>query len=50
MWRKIKLLESASHGPTHSFDANQARLQLHVMAYNLGNFLRRIALPASVKH
>ena len=33
-----------------SFDANQARLQLHVLAYNLGNFLRRIALPASVKH
>jgi hypothetical protein len=34
----------------HSFDANQARLQLHVLAYNLGNFLRRVALPASVKH
>ena len=26
-----------------SFDANQVRLQLHVLAYNLGNFLRRIA-------
>jgi len=26
------------------------RLQLHVLAYNLGNFLRRLALPASVKH
>ena len=34
----------------HSFDANQVRLQLHVLAYNLGNFLRRLALPASVKH
>ena len=33
-----------------SFDANQVRLQLHVLAYNLGNFLRRIALPVSVKH
>ena len=33
-----------------SFDANQVRLQLHVLAYNLGNFLRRLALPASVKH
>ena len=32
------------------FDANQVRLQLHVLAYNLGNFLRRIALPASVKN
>ncbi len=34
----------------HSFDANQVRLQLHVLAYNMGNFLRRLALPASVKH
>ena len=34
----------------HSFEANQVRLQLHVLAYNLGNFLRRLALPASVKH
>lgn len=34
----------------HGFDANQVRLQLHVLAYNLGNFLRRIALPQSVKH
>ena len=32
------------------FDANQVRLQLHVLAYNLANFLRRLALPASVKH
>jgi len=32
------------------FDANQVRLQLHVLAYNLGNFLRRLALPAKVKH
>ena len=34
----------------HSFEANQVRLQLHVLAYNLGNFLRRLALPPSVKH
>ena len=32
------------------FDANQARLQLHVLAYNLGNFLRRLALPGKIKH
>ena len=32
------------------FDANQVRLQLHVLAYNLANFLRRLALPPSVKH
>jgi hypothetical protein len=29
--------------------ANQARLQLFVLAYNLGNFLRRLALPNVVK-
>jgi len=34
----------------HSFDANQVRLQLHVLAYNLGNFLRRLALPPGVRH
>jgi hypothetical protein len=34
----------------HSFDANQVRLQLHALAYNLGNSLRRLALPPSVKH
>jgi hypothetical protein len=34
----------------HGFDANQVRLQLHVLAYNLGNFLRRLALPRSVGH
>jgi hypothetical protein len=33
-----------------SFDANQVRLQLHVLAYNLGNFLRRLALPGKIKH
>ena len=34
----------------HDFVDNQVRLQLFALAYNLGNFLRRIALPASVKH
>ena len=29
---------------------NQARLQLFALAYNLGNFLPRLALPRSVKH
>ena len=28
---------------------NQVRLQLFALAYNLGNFLRRLALPKSVK-
>ena len=34
----------------HDFDDNQVRLQLFALAYNLRNFLRRLALPASVKH
>jgi len=34
----------------HDFVDNQVRLQLFALAYNLGNFLRRIALPSSVKH
>ena len=29
---------------------NQVRLQLFALAYNLGNFLRRLALPVGVKH
>jgi hypothetical protein len=34
----------------HDFVDNQVRLQLFALAYNLGNFLRRLALPVSVKH
>jgi hypothetical protein len=33
-----------------NFRDNQARLQLFALAYNLGNFLRRLALPRSVRH
>jgi hypothetical protein len=33
----------------HNFVANQVRLWLFILAYNLGNFLRRLALPESVK-
>ena len=32
-----------------SFAANAARLQLHALAYNLGNFLRTLATPESIK-
>jgi hypothetical protein len=32
------------------FKDDQARPQLFTLAYNLGNFLRRLALPRSVKH
>lgn len=31
-----------------SFDANAVRLQLHALAYNLGNFLRTLAIPETV--
>jgi hypothetical protein len=34
----------------HDFVDNQVRLQLFVLAYNVGNFLRRLALPNRVKH
>ena len=33
-----------------TFPGNQARLQLFALAYNLANFLRRLALPKPVRH
>ncbi len=32
------------------FISNQVRLALFILAYNLGNFLRRFALPAKISH
>jgi hypothetical protein len=32
-----------------SFAANAARLQLHALAYNLGNFMRTLAMPDPIK-
>jgi len=32
----------------HRFRANEVRLQLSVLAYNLGNLWRRLALPTEV--
>jgi len=34
----------------HDFVDNQVRLQLFTLAYNLGNFLRRLVLPKAMKH
>ena len=34
----------------HDFADNQVRLQLFALAYNLDNFLRRLALPRSISH
>jgi hypothetical protein len=31
-----------------TFRANAVRLQLHALAYNLGNFLRTLALPTAI--
>ena len=34
----------------HKFVANQVRLELFVLAYNLGNSMRRLVLPEAMKH
>ena len=34
----------------HDFQDNAVRLQLFGLAYNLGNFMRRLILPPKVKH
>ena len=42
-------IKPALHSP--AFVAhNQVRLQLFVLAYNLGNFLRQAVLPQTVRH
>lgn len=33
-----------------NFVSNQVRLAFFVLAYNLGNFLRRLVLPREIKH
>jgi hypothetical protein len=33
----------------HSFAANAVRLQLHALAYNLGNFMRTLAMPQTAE-
>ncbi len=35
---------------TEPGEDQQRKMELFVLAYNLGNFLRRLALPRSVKH
>ncbi len=36
--------------PCHGFRNNEVRPQLHALAYNLGNFLRTLALPEAMEH
>ena len=43
------LIENWTRLSCHDFIDNQVRLQLFVLAYNLGNFLRRLVLPKSIK-
>ena len=54
--RRDYTLNSTTLGPTNgvqftcrSFAANAVRLQLHALAYNLGNFLRTLATPEPIK-
>jgi Transposase DDE domain group 1 len=35
--------------PCRSFAANAVRLQLHALAYNLGNFMRTLAMPKAAE-
>ncbi len=39
----------AETGPTTIFRANEVRLLLGVIAYNLGNLLRRLVLPVAIQ-
>ncbi len=39
----------SGRGSCRSFNANAVRLQLHALAYNLGNFLRTLAMPEAIK-
>lgn len=36
--------------PDRQMLLNKIKLQLFALAYNLGNFLRRLVLPRSIKH
>ena len=49
-WRMGKNAVKWTKLSCHDFADNQVRLQLFALAYNLGNFLRRFALPPRVKH
>ena len=48
--RKAKNAVKWTRLSCHDFVDNQVRLQLFVLAHNLGNFLRQTVLPRSVRH
>jgi hypothetical protein len=41
--------EKWTRSSRRTFAANAVRLQLHVLAYNLGNFIRTLALPKATE-
>ena len=44
------MIASSTRGrPACSFVANAVRLQLHALSYNLGNFMRTLAMPKVAK-
>jgi len=44
------LIASSTRGrPACSFVANAVRLQFHALSYNLGNFMRTLAMPKVAK-
>ena len=49
VWRTIRRCEPCSI-MAGCIAANAVRLQLHALAYNLGNFLRTLTLPDAISH
>src|SRR6267378_5039977 len=45
----MSLALAADGAGTDTFAANAVRLQLHALAYNLGNFMRTLAMPKTAE-
>ena len=48
-WQALQKPSTSALPPCRTFAANAVRLQLHALAYNLGNFLRTLATPEPIK-
>jgi len=48
-FRLCAIRGALKNDPKSPFAANAVRLQLHALAYNLGNFLHTLATPAPIK-
>jgi hypothetical protein len=42
--------EKVTENPLHRFSSNRVRLALSLLAYNLGNLWRRLALPRRIEN